>query len=210
MNNSHSRKAARPRLNVRKRPAQSRSAQTVEAILEGAAHILEGRGLEGYTTNDIAARAGVSIGSLYQYFPSKDAITLSLIQRESTVLVEEINAALRMEDPAETLRAVIAAAVRHQLRRPKLARLLDFEEERLAAIIPASSNAAVARAGIVAFLRKSHGMSIAQTQTAAPDVIEIIKALTDAAGRREEVDAASLAERIEGAVAGYLSVRKFR
>jgi AcrR family transcriptional regulator len=184
-----------------------RSAQTVEAILEGAARILERRGLEGYTTNDIAAHAGVSIGSLYQYFPSKDAITLSLIQRESTVLIEELDAAFGIEDPEKALRAIIEAAVRHQLRRPKLARLLDFEEGRLAAVMPASSNAAIARAGIIAFLLKSYGLTVAENETAAHDLIEIIRALTDAAGGREEVDAAPLANRIEGAVVGYLSVR---
>src|SRR5580658_8284104 len=125
-------------LNARKTPGQMRSVATVAAILEAAARILETRGLDSYTTNEIAARAGVSIGSLYQYFPSKDAITLSLIQRESATLVEEINAASCMEDPKKALGAMIAAAVHHQLRRPKLARLLDFEEERLAASMPAS------------------------------------------------------------------------
>lgn len=63
----------------RKAPGQPRSAHTVAAILEGAAQVLEERGLAGYTTNAIAARAGVSIGSLYQYFPTKDAVTVALI-----------------------------------------------------------------------------------------------------------------------------------
>ena len=51
--------------------------------MEAAARILEERGLEGYTTNAVAERAGFSIGSLYQYFPNKDAITIALIQRET-------------------------------------------------------------------------------------------------------------------------------
>jgi AcrR family transcriptional regulator len=204
MNNSHSPGSVRRRLNLRKKPTQSRSAKTVEAILEGAARILEARGLEGYTTNEVAARAGVSIGSLYQYFPSKDAITLALVERESAILIQELNAAFLIEDRQKSLRAMIEAAVRHQLRRPKLARLLDFEEERLAAIRPVSSAAAGARAGIVALLQGGFGLSAAQTHTAAPDVMEIVRALTDAAGRREDGDAAALTERIEGAVLGYL------
>jgi AcrR family transcriptional regulator len=56
------------RLNPRKQPAQPRSSRTVGVILEAAAHILEQQGFEGYTTNSIAERAGVSIGSLYQYY----------------------------------------------------------------------------------------------------------------------------------------------
>lgn len=43
-------------------------------LLEAAAQVLEAKGLEGFNTNAVAERAGVSIGSLYQYFPSKDAL----------------------------------------------------------------------------------------------------------------------------------------
>ena len=62
-------------LNPRKKPGQGRSIATVEAILEAAARILETRGFVGYNTNDIASVAGVSVGSLYQYFPIKAAIS---------------------------------------------------------------------------------------------------------------------------------------
>lgn len=208
MNNSHSAKGARKGLNPRKTPGQSRSTETVAAILEGAAHILEGPGLASYNTNDIAARAGVSIGSLYQYFPGKDAITLALIERESAGLVGEIDSALSLENPKQALRAMIGAAVRHQLRRPKLARLLDIEQERLAEVMPASSHAASARAMLIAFLRRAYGLREPEITDAVLDLMEIVRALTDAAGRREEVDAGPLAERIEGAVLGYLDARR--
>ena len=65
MSYSQSEDATVARITPKKRPSQRRAAHTVEAILEGAAHILEELGLEGYTTNRIAGRAGVSIGSLY-------------------------------------------------------------------------------------------------------------------------------------------------
>jgi AcrR family transcriptional regulator len=208
MNNSRSVKGARRRLNPRKTPGQARSAETVAAILEGAAHILEGRGFTGYNTNEIAARAGVSIGSLYQYFPGKDAITLALIERESAGLVEEMDSALRLENPRQALRAMIGAAVRHQLRRPRLARLLDIEQDRLAGVMPASSHAASARAMIIAFLRRAYGLREPQITDAVLDLMEIVRALTDAAGRRQELHAGPLAERIEGAVLGYLDARR--
>jgi AcrR family transcriptional regulator len=208
MNNSHSAIGARRRLNPRKTPRQSRSAETVAAILEGAAHILEGPGLASYNTNEITARAGVSIGSLYQYFPGKDAITLALIERESAGLVEEIDSALSLENPKQALRAMIGAAVRHQLRRPKLARLLDIEQERLAGMMPASNHAASARAMIIAFLRRVYGLREPQITDAVLDLMEIVRALTDTAGRRQEVNAGPLAERIEGAVLGYLDARR--
>ncbi|WP_051327117.1 TetR/AcrR family transcriptional regulator [Desulfatibacillum aliphaticivorans] len=66
--------------NVRKTPIQGRSRETVSAILEAAAQVLEARGYAGTTTNHIADRAGVSIGSLYQYFPNKESIVLSLME----------------------------------------------------------------------------------------------------------------------------------
>ncbi|WP_454277896.1 TetR/AcrR family transcriptional regulator [Sphingomonas sanguinis] len=66
-------------MNPRKTARQGRSAATVDAIVEAAARILEAAGPSGYTTNAIAQRAGVSVGSLYQYFPNKDAITRALI-----------------------------------------------------------------------------------------------------------------------------------
>jgi AcrR family transcriptional regulator len=72
----------RPRkktVRARKMPGQARSQETVNIILEAIARILESDGLRGFNTNAIAAKAGVSVGSLYQYFPNKDAIELALI-----------------------------------------------------------------------------------------------------------------------------------
>ncbi len=62
----------------RKSPIQDRSRRTVETILEAAAQVLETRGYATATTDRIAERAGVSVGTLYQYFPNKDAILLAL------------------------------------------------------------------------------------------------------------------------------------
>ncbi|MGG6897956.1 TetR/AcrR family transcriptional regulator [Rhizobium sp. BR 315] len=61
---------------MRKEPSQARSRATVDAIIESGARILEDRGWAGFTTNAVATVAGVSIGSLYQYFPDK----LSLVE----------------------------------------------------------------------------------------------------------------------------------
>ena len=99
MKTALSEKASVQGLGPRKTPAQPRAAVTVHAILEGAASLLERQGLEGYTTNEIAARAGVSIGSLYQYFPNKDAVTIALIEREMVGMVDEVLAALALTPP---------------------------------------------------------------------------------------------------------------
>ena len=65
----------------RKEPRQQRARATVDAILLAAAHILKTEGFERATTNRIAERAGVSIGSLYQYFPNKGAVVAALRER---------------------------------------------------------------------------------------------------------------------------------
>ena len=62
----------------RKAPRQSRSLGTVKAILDATARILVERGFAAVTTNAVAERAGVSVGSLYQYFPNKDALVTAL------------------------------------------------------------------------------------------------------------------------------------
>src|ERR1017187_3771063 len=68
-------------LRARRDPAQERSRQTVDAIVEAAGRLLVEHGRLGVTTNAVAERAGVSIGSLYQYFPNKEAIFAALQER---------------------------------------------------------------------------------------------------------------------------------
>jgi AcrR family transcriptional regulator len=68
-------------LSLRKQPRQKRAHATLDFILEGAAQVLERDGTAGYTTNGVAERAGVSIGTLYQYFPNKTALLAALTAR---------------------------------------------------------------------------------------------------------------------------------
>ena len=91
----------------RKTPRQPRSRVTVEAILDAAARILGERGWAGFTTNAAAEVAGVSIGSLYQYFPNKLALVEAVRRRH----FEEVLAALRLE-VLEGLRALPRHLVR--------------------------------------------------------------------------------------------------
>jgi len=68
------------KIQPRKSARQSRSKETVKAILQAAAEVLLNEGVSGFNTNNIALRAGVSIGSLYQYFPNKDSISSKLFE----------------------------------------------------------------------------------------------------------------------------------
>ena len=72
----------------RRLPRQSRAKDTVEVILQAAAALFVAQGYDGASTNRIAEAAGVSIGTLYQYFPSKDAVLLQLSRRHSERMQE--------------------------------------------------------------------------------------------------------------------------
>lgn len=91
------------RLVRRKQPVQDRAKVTSDSILEAAEIIIVKDGYEKATTNYIAERAGVSIGSLYQYFPNKDAIISALIEQEVSKVANGIRRVLRdaMEAPLE-------------------------------------------------------------------------------------------------------------
>jgi AcrR family transcriptional regulator len=92
---------------LRKSPRQPRAAATLEAIVEAAAHILREKGARGLTTNAIAARAGASIGSLYQYFPDKQAIVRALVERE----FERVEAARPVTIDGDGAKADIVRAI---------------------------------------------------------------------------------------------------
>jgi AcrR family transcriptional regulator len=98
----------------RRIPRQARAAETVSAILEAAAQILEAGGLAAFTTNAVAERAGVSIGTLYQYFVDKNALLLALARQEMGTALAEVGRALSSADdpsPESRVRAMVRAMV---------------------------------------------------------------------------------------------------
>jgi AcrR family transcriptional regulator len=191
-------------LEPRKYPAQPRSADTVATILEAAARILERHGFAGYNTNAVAGLAGVSIGSLYQYFPNKDALVAALVARETALLLEELSVATSEASFLAGRKRMIQAAIAHQMRRPALARLLDFEEQRLP-LGPRNERAGQMVADIaISVLGKPGAPRTANRTVAALDLLAIVKGMVDAAGHRGETDSIALQRRVERAVDGYL------
>jgi AcrR family transcriptional regulator len=79
----------------RRIPRQARASGTVALVLEAAAQILEQGGPAAFTTNAVAARAGVSIGTLYQYFADKNAVLLALAQQEMKRALSDVAQALQ-------------------------------------------------------------------------------------------------------------------
>lgn len=76
----------------KKRPVQRRSRETFEALVEACSWLLPRRGYAGTTTNHIAERAGVSIASLYEYFPGKDAIVAQVAERMVARILDRLAA----------------------------------------------------------------------------------------------------------------------
>lgn len=114
----------------RKSPRQLRSQHTVDTILQATAHVLASHGYAGTNTNLIAETAGVSVGSLYQYFPNKNALIAALHQRHDNQMLDVIDDVLN-SNPAATLQERVAAIVQAMLHahllEPALHRVLERE-----------------------------------------------------------------------------------
>jgi len=103
-----------PALASRRKPRQARSVHLVSAILEAALQVLAQEGAQRFTTTRVAERAGVSVGSVYQYFPNKASILFRL-QADEWKRTSELLCGLLAEGagtPLERLRALVHAFVR--------------------------------------------------------------------------------------------------
>jgi AcrR family transcriptional regulator len=103
-------------IKTRKSPKQARSSELVSVILEAAIQVLERDGSSGFTTSSIAERAGVSIGSLYQYFPNKASILYKLQSEEWVFTQEHLKAILTNEEISkdERLKMMIFAFMKSE------------------------------------------------------------------------------------------------
>jgi AcrR family transcriptional regulator len=166
----------------RKSPRQKRSLETVDVILEGATRIFEAHGHEA-TTNQIADLAGVSIGSLYQYFPHKDALLTALHERH----VEEVAAAVsRALEPTgrlswqDELRRAVKEVVDIHGHQPRLQRLLHLEKPWLER--PAVESQATQR--MLADTRRwlqRHRLAVSDDACVAATVLRMVESLVHAA-----------------------------
>lgn len=205
------------RLKPRKNPLQERSRALVEAILEAGARVLAERGWEAATTARIAEVAGISIGSLYQYFPDKVSLAAALIERQSEE--EQAFHAARLAAVPEdaslqaTLRAVVESALAFQAeRRPLHRALLDAmphvgRHDLLVDRVRASALG-------LRHLLERHRAQIAHDDLdlATHVVVNAIHSVThDGILRRPDaLDDARLAREVERLVLGYLGVTPTR
>ena len=201
------------RLEPRRPPIQRRSKATVEALLEGAAQVFETRGYAAGTTNRIAEAAGVSIGTLYQYFPSKEALAIALLERhiEDTqrqrhewvghILVENHTLRSALED-------YVAGMLDVHSERPRLQHML-LEETPLPEhvhhmLLEAQHQAAKALAGLLRTFREVQRPNLIH---AAYVILQSVEALTHQFAAHADdpiIDRAALKEELVVMLVSYL------
>jgi AcrR family transcriptional regulator len=126
--------ARKPQTNPRKQASQDRSRATVDALIEATARILIREGFDKASTNRIAEVAGVSVGSLYQYFPGKEALVAALVDRHNQKVMQAVRGELAeaMHLPVErAVRKLVAVAVKAHRIDPRLHRVLAEQIPRV-------------------------------------------------------------------------------
>lgn len=194
----------------RKRPVQARSAQLVSDILQAAIRVLEREGAQRFTTIRVAEQAGVSVGSLYQYFPNKQAILVQLQrdewERTGATLAALLGDTTRTLD--ERLRATFRAFFRSEVDEAPLRLALDAAAPSYRDA-PESSSARARMAGIVAsfIAAAAPRASRSQRELAAQLLLATLEALGKHVSERDltldEVD--RWADATTEMVRGYLA-----
>ncbi|MET3663715.1 TetR family transcriptional regulator [Caulobacter sp. 1776] len=183
-----------PRISSRKQPRQARSTELVAAILEAAVQVLAKEGAQRFTTARVAEKAGVSVGSVYQYFPNKAAILFRLQSdewRQTTGLLRAI-----LEDverpPLDRLRALVHAFVRSECEEAQMRTALN-DAAPLYRDAPEAKAARVSGTDIVsAFMREALPEASEETRVLAGDLItttlkEVGKAFSESPRAEAEI-----------------------
>ncbi len=193
---------------IRRNPRQQRAQATVEAVLEAAAQILEAKGMEGASTNAIAVRAGVSVGSLYQYFPNKEALLLALHERH----VQELEARMAKafaEAEALPLEAGVRLLLRHLVAayqsRPGLQRVLVMESARVGGAKITREAEEVILHQVRVFLEGRAEVVHRRPDRAAFMIVHAVEALAHAAAREGALGDRVFLDELQRMVLGYLA-----
>jgi AcrR family transcriptional regulator len=195
-------------LKPRKQPRQDRSSAMVALILQAAARVLEREALAGFNTNRVAAVAGISVGSLYQYFPNKAALIAALIEQSQQELARTLQACVE-ETQGLTLiasvRKLARFAINQQYGKPLLAAALDYEEQRLPIQKVLQANELLLGASALKFLEQHREqLSCAVSPSVARDILTITKAMVESDAQRSRLPPIDLEDRMTRALLGYL------
>ncbi|MFO0685521.1 MAG: TetR/AcrR family transcriptional regulator [Sandaracinus sp.] len=202
---------AEPRTVARKKPRQTRAQVTVDAILEATAHILVRDGYEGLSTNRVAERAGVSIGSLYQYFPGKESLVGELLDRytdEIHHMLVSMIAELGNSSPVDCTRALVTAMIDGKLRSPRLAKVLREQIPRVGRMKRYEEELTTMIKLVAAYLdAHAEDVRVEDRELAAFIVVHVVDELTHAlVTRRAKVDREAAIDEVTDVALRYLLV----
>ena len=158
----HKAVARKPPTKPRKNASQERSRATVDALVEATARILVKEGFEKASTNRIAEIAGVSVGSLYQYFPSKEALVAAVIDRHNEEIMGIVRSALiEVADMPidKAVRKLVTVAIEAHRIDPKLHRVLAEQIPRTGRL-----------KDIETFNREAHALFLAYLESHRADI----------------------------------------
>jgi AcrR family transcriptional regulator len=195
-------------LKPRKQPRQRRSQDTYDVIVEAAAQVIATHGLHGFNTNAVAARAGVSIGSLYQYFPHKDALMVALIHRQISSQLGTFRDAIEANldsSLSQTVRALVSAAMAHHYEDPLFATAIDHEEARLDIQEDLNNFLHVAGLGLESVFER-HRSEIGDicANSAATTLPQMVRAIVDVWANQHPPQLQKAEDEAVRAVMGYL------
>jgi AcrR family transcriptional regulator len=189
------RKTSEPSISARKTPKQARSTQLVEDILEAAVRVLTRHGARRFTTVRVAEEAGVSVGSLYQYFPSKESLLYRLQTdewSETWSVLDEILADRRLR-PLDRLRRAVLAFFHSERQEAALRVALDDAGALFRNTPEARAHLAMARERVCAFLEEAVPGVRARERAFAADLVmtsmsAVAETITAQGRSRAEVD----------------------
>ena len=172
-------------INPRRKPSQERSKETVDAILEAAVQVFAKMGYQGGTTNHIAERAGVSVGTLYQYFPNKEAVLFGLMERHSWEMdrhIEQMMASLEAggELDQNSIRKIVVSMLDVHRLEPSYHRIIIEEIPEAQQAIVKWSRAAEFRAIelVEKILAGSNRLRVKNLRLAASNIVHTVNWLT--------------------------------
>jgi AcrR family transcriptional regulator len=193
---------------LRRRPRQARSRDTVEVLVEAGARVLAGKGWSGFTTNEVAATAGVSIGSLYQYFPNKLALLDAVRNRHlDHVLAVFDGASCAGADVATRVTALVDGMIEAHCRYPGLHRALLDEAPQADAHTVAERTFQIAhRERMRAFVATATGVSRPGGRDAVASILgAALEGMVHEAARHGADDLAPCRSEIVRLVVAYLT-----
>lgn len=200
-------------LQPRKQPRQARAAATRQRILTAAAHVFAEYGYAAGTTNRIAERARVSIGSLYQYYPNKDAILVELVTRHLDAGIAAASRHQEGEAPEtleETIRLFVRTSIGNHLDDPQLLRVMAEQGPRSPELLDKIARHGRERIAYAHELFAGHPeVRVADTHTATRLVVSTIELVVhQLLAAPDPVDTARLEDELVTMLTGYLTAAR--